>query len=164
MNHLARLAGALALVVLTGLAVPAAIASPAQAAACPPAGYQCDYQDPAQTTCAQDGSFVASAPVTANGVSYGTIELRWSNRCQTNWARLWLNNPNNPNGWVRYVAVTRKDPRATAEYRYYGSGSPIYGNMLYSPGCARANGLILISANPVIFAGGQAMQPGCSGF
>jgi len=155
---------ALALILGTGLAVPIATATAAHAAACPPAGYQCDHQDPVATHCADDASFVASAPVTSSGVSYGTIELRWSNRCQTNWARLWLNNPSNPNGWVRYLSITRQNPHAYDEFRYYGNGSPIYGNMMYSPGCAKANGLILISTSPITFAGGEALQPGCAPF
>jgi Protein of unknown function (DUF2690) len=163
-RRVVHLVGALTLALGIGVAGSVVSATVAHAATCPPAGYQCDHQDPAVTHCADDGSFVARAPVVANGVGYGTIELRWSNRCQSNWARLWLNNPNNPNQWVRYLSVTRKDPHGYDEFRYYGNGSPIYGNMMYSPGCAKAIGLILISSNPVVFAGGEALQPGCPYF
>lgn len=65
-------------------------------------GDWCSGRDPVATGCANGARTVASAPVVQSAVSaealgigvsfgggtVGRIELRWSDRCQTNWARL----------------------------------------------------------------------------
>jgi len=124
-------------------------------------GYGCDYQDPAATGCSAGSNNTASAAVTAGGVTYGTVELRWSPTCQTNWSRLTINaGGSNPNGYWRGVDVYRQSPAASAFFDYYGAGSPVFGNMLYSPGCAKAIAYLQVSAT--VTATGVAMQPGCS--
>jgi hypothetical protein len=58
------------------------------------------------------------------------------------------------------MQVVRQNPYAFDTFRWWANGSPIYGNMLYAPGCAKAVGTIQI--DPYNSAYGQAMQPGCS--
>jgi hypothetical protein len=155
---IASLAGVVFLVVLGG-AGQASAAPVGIAATC--SGYGCDYQDPAVTGCSAGSNNTASAAVTYGGVSYGTVELRWSPTCQTNWSRLTINaGGSNPNGYWRGVYAYRQSPYAGTYFDYYGAGSPVYGNMLYAPGCAKAIAYLQISAS--VTASGVAMQPGCS--
>lgn len=53
--------------------------------------YTNDGTSPASTGCADDGTTVASAPMKNAGGTQGTIELRYSLKCHTAWARLTLN-------------------------------------------------------------------------
>jgi hypothetical protein len=148
----------LAILVGVGLTAPMATATPALAATC--SGYGCDYQDPVATGCSSGAYTVTSAAITYQGVTYGTVELRWSPTCQTNWARTTL--------YAQYVGmeawanVYRQSPYAQADWHCTCSTTPIYGNMLYAPGCAEAEGDVWISYGNE--AKGWAIQPGCSKF
>jgi len=123
-------------------------------------GYGCDHQDPVATGCSAGSYTVTSAPITLGGTSYGTVELRWSPTCQTNWSRVTVaSGGSNPNRWYRYAEVDRVSPYAYDWYPYNGTGSPVYGNMLYAPGCAYALGTIQVGTNS--WATGSAFQPGC---
>jgi hypothetical protein len=155
---------------LAGLAGAAVLALPATAAqATTPgavrpmvtcSGYGCDHADPVATGCSAGSYTVVSAPVVLGATSYGTVELRWSPTCQTNWSRVTVAaGGSNPNGWLRYAEVDRQSPSAYDGYPYYGNGSPVFGNMLYAPGCASAYGAIQINGSSV--AVGVAVQPGC---
>jgi hypothetical protein len=157
MKLLARIG--MAFVVLAGVAVlPLVAANPAMAATC--SGYGCDYQDPVATGCASGSYTVSSAAVSRNGVQYGTVDLRWSPTCQTNWSRVWVGaGGSNPNHYERYVWVERQSPSAYVGFDYYGDGSPVYGWMLYVPGCAKAGASLQIG--PGTYALGIAYQPGC---
>jgi hypothetical protein len=138
--------------------LPALSAAPAYAATC--SGYGCDGQDPLASGCNTGAYTVASAPITYQGVTYGTVELRWSPTCQTNWARTTVGNAYL--GLMRYANIYRQNPAAQADWHYTGPGNPVYGNMLYSPGCAEAEGEVQNGQG--IFAEGWAVQPGCSKF
>lgn len=153
-------------VVLAGLVAALAAVPAAQASAQPAApqvtcsGYGCDHQDPAATGCSAGSYTVTSAPITIGSTVYGTVELRWSPTCQTNWSRVTVaSGGSNPNAWWRYADVYRQSPYAYDLFSYNGSGSPVYGNMLYAPGCASASGTIQVGASS--WATGSAVQPGC---
>jgi hypothetical protein len=149
MRVLARLAAGIL------LAVSASIVAPGSAAAgvtC--SQYGCDGKDPIATGCAADAVTVASAPVMSSqspyGARYGTINLRWSAKCQTNWAQLVLMNPNNPGKWFRTVWIERwfrTAARTRNEFTFSGSGSPIWGDMLWAPQCAKAGAYMQISGD-----------------
>jgi hypothetical protein len=156
---IASLIGVVAFLVVFGGAGQAGAAPIGATATC--SGYGCDYQDPIATGCSAGANNTASAAVTYGGVNYGTVELRWSPTCQSNWSRLTINaGSSNPNGYWRGVDVYRQSPYALAYFDYYGTGSQVYGNMLYSPGCAKATAYLQISASAT--ATGVALQPGCS--
>jgi hypothetical protein len=157
-QSLGRFIMALAMAVGFGLIVPAMIATPAYAATC--SGYGCDYKDPIATGCNAGSYTVTSASITYQGVNYGTVELRWSPTCQTNWARTTVGS--SYLGKERWASVYRQTPYATAQWHYTGPGNPIYGNMLYAPGCAEAEGNVWISSGNI--ATGWAVQPGCPQF
>jgi len=132
--------------------------APASAATC--SGYGCDSQDPVATGCSSGSYTVKSAPVAYNGVQYGTVELRWSPTCQTNWSRLTISaGGSNPQHYDRQVWVARQNPDAQMGFDWTSDGSPIYGDMLYAPGCAKAWATIQVGPNAI--ASGTAMQPGC---
>jgi hypothetical protein len=152
------LPGAILLILPTGVAQAATSAVVHPMVTC--SGYGCDDQDPIATGCSAGSYTVTSAPVTLGGTSYGTVELRWSPTCQTNWSRVTVTaGGSNPSGWWRDADVERQSPYAYDGFSYNGAGSPIYGDMLYAPGCAEAYGAIQIDANDWAF--GQARQPGC---
>jgi hypothetical protein len=142
---------------IAGVAVTAA-PSPALAATC--SSYNCDGKDPVVTGCSSGSYTVTTAPVTWSGRRYDTVELRWSPTCQTNWARVNIDaGGNNPEHLQRSANVYRQSPYAVNRFDYYSNGTPVYGNMLYAPGCAKAEGVIDLS---FATAYGTAMQPGCS--
>jgi hypothetical protein len=157
-HRLARLSAATVLILGAAAGLPALSAGAAQAATC--SGYGCDNQDPVATGCDAGAYTVTSAPITYQGITYGTVELRWSPACQTNWARTTVNS--SYLGLMRYANVYRQAPYAQADWHYTGPGNPIYGNMLYAPGCAEAEGEVQNGNG--LFAEGWAVQPGCSQF
>jgi hypothetical protein len=104
-----------------------AVANPALAVTC--SGRGCDNRDPAQTGCSS-GSTVADAVNTRQG----RMELRWSPACRTNWVRITGFTGDTQridiNVWQRSTGIT---------VRYLADPSPgtHWGNMVYSPGCAK---------------------------
>lgn len=52
-------------------------------------GLLCDFQDPDAVGCDAGAETVGEAPITdSQGNQLGYVELRWSSRCQTSWARV----------------------------------------------------------------------------
>lgn len=107
----------------------AAGAAPAQAVSC--YGDYCSGKDPMATGCGSDGRTVASVDITG-----ARIELRWSNRCKTNWARY----IQYPRGW--YFGNVPLELRAVqaggyTQRRSYGNEGTGTGTtwtpMIYSP-------------------------------
>jgi hypothetical protein len=157
-HRLAKLCIAVAVLLGTVTTVTTLAITPASAATC--SGYSCDYQDPAATSCSSGSYTVKSAPVTYGGIQYGTVELRWSPTCQTNWSRLTISaGGSNPQHYDRQAWVARQSPDAAVGFDWTSDGSPIYSDMLYAPGCAKASATIQIGPNA--FALGTAMQSGC---
>jgi hypothetical protein len=157
MNRLGQLSTAVS-ILLTAPILPAITAAPAHAATC--SGYGCDQQDPVNNGCNNGAYTVTSAPIVYNGTSYGTVDLRWSPTCQTNWARVTVNS--NLTNKTRWADVLRQSPYATALWYTSAPGNPVYGNMLYAPGCAEAEAEIDLSNSAI--AEGWAVQPGCPQF
>jgi murein DD-endopeptidase MepM/ murein hydrolase activator NlpD len=76
---------------------------------------------PTTTGCDQDGTTVNYKNITG-----GKIELRWSNRCKTNWTRV---TPTKSSANTSAKIVRNSDGRT---YSYNGSGT-IYTPMVYAP-------------------------------
>ncbi|HWJ62357.1 MAG TPA: DUF2690 domain-containing protein [Acidimicrobiales bacterium] len=111
----------------------AAMASPANALAY-------DYTDPATTGCSATAITVASTAVidSRNGANVGTVELRWSTACKTNWAR--VTRTDGQNALWSNVTVTRASTSDTTTFSAQGYSS-IYSDQLYGQGyvvCASA--------------------------
>src|SRR4051812_35862654 len=106
-ERLARLGAAATLV--TGLTAGVGALHPAPALAVTCSGTGCTYQDPEASGCSADAVTVASYQLPA---VQQRLDLRWSPRCQTNWARMYLDT--NPT-WLRAVQPDRGDglPRVT---------------------------------------------------
>jgi hypothetical protein len=101
----------------------------------------CDNRDPVQTGCAANVTSVTQATWPT-----GTIELRWSTDCWTNWSRF---TPSSSSGgvgvhiWVERESAANDGGIPAKVGGKYGftidtSVGPYWGNMLYSPGPARA--------------------------
>jgi hypothetical protein len=101
----------------------------------------CDDQDPIQMYCTN-----AYRSVTSAVWPTGTIELRWSDDCWTNWARF---TPASGQGgiavqiWVERESSTNDGgipPKVGGHYSFTidPTVGPYWSNMLYSPGPARA--------------------------
>lgn len=63
------------------------------AAAC--IGITCEGKDPAVEGCGQDAVVVATTHIMSpNAINsrLATLELKWSQKCQANWAKLWTSN------------------------------------------------------------------------
>jgi hypothetical protein len=73
----------------------------------------------------------------------GWVELRWSGRCQTNWARVQNTGGGADLGLEAYLRD--RDGRVLEPTRVRGRGRGIYGPMWYAP-----TGMILVSACGVI--------------
>ncbi len=118
----------------TASASPAARAGAAIAATSScyanPSPSTCDNTDPSNTGCSADAYTAASAAVRyQNGGSVGTIQLRYSPHCGTNWARFIKTTSTAGLATVQtclgYVFV-----HCTADYSSYGS--LLWSNQLYA--------------------------------
>lgn len=100
-------------------------AGPANAISCSGAG--CTYQDPQTSGCSADAVTVASYKLPA---VQQRLELRWSPRCKTNWARMYLDPYPT---WLRAVQPDRGDgiPRVTQLSGRNDTYS--WSAMIYSP-------------------------------
>lgn len=81
-----RLRGLLAMMVLViGLCL--VVVTPAAAVGC--SGTGCNGQDPEVMGCAADAFTMASAPIhdAYNNTNVGTVDIRYSPTCKTNWGR-----------------------------------------------------------------------------
>lgn len=101
----------------------------------------CDNLDPIQTHCTN-----AYRQITSTSWPTGTIELRWSDDCWTNWARF---TPSSGQGgvavqiWVERQSSNNDGGIPAKVGGHYSftinpSVGPYWSNMLYSPGPARA--------------------------
>ena len=122
-------------------------ASPAQAGVgC--YGDWCSGKDPVAMGCAQDARTVATAPIvqraggiTIHGIdialgggAVGQIELRWSDRCQANWARLNLVADVTIRGIVATQDSGYEQVSLTGHYGVYFTRAGVYYTpMIYSP-------------------------------
>ncbi len=130
------MAGITSLIVASSLAVgvPSALA-----ARC--SGYGCDGKDPIAMGCAGGARTVRSAPILGVGNNtVGKVELRWSESCGTNWAKV---TASSGIPYRRLVAnVHRHSDGRTITEDLTGYAS-IYTNMVYARGiCAHASGRI----------------------
>jgi hypothetical protein len=125
---------------LVSAAVLAGMVGTAAAAGCSEHG--CNGADPYGTGCAS-GAYSAGHtddvdPTTGAAVH---VDLMWSPSCQTNWGVASFDD-GNPS-WtqpvdIRVLGTDGPTPlNEFADYTYTGSGSPVWGNMVYSPGCAQ---------------------------
>jgi hypothetical protein len=114
----------------------------ASAASC--SGSACTGQDPYATACNVGDSIAGSAAIVDGaGATIGELKLYWSAQCQTNWGQAYFNDGNPASTPPVTVSVEGSSSSATYDsgsvpFTYTGSGSPVWGNMVYSPGCAYA--------------------------
>ena len=141
---------------LAGLALWSASAATAASAPAPKQATcstdSCTGQRPELTGCDKDGQTVRTGQVFgANGKSVGTIELRWSARCQTNWARVTSGVGVQPLS----ATVTRDDAKAVASNF---NGTQTWSPMVWvgSTGKAVATGWIGKSSGAVSDGAPQA--------
>ncbi len=84
-------------------------------------GSSWDGKSPSGTACEQDATTVAS-----KSNSYGTVQLRWSNTCKTNWTRVVPNSSSySTSGKIRRTSDGRN-------YTTSGTGTR-FTNMVYAP-------------------------------
>ncbi|EDN68791.1 conserved hypothetical protein, secreted [Beggiatoa sp. PS] len=91
-------------------------------------GKSLDGKDPNTTSCDRDAKTVAE-----KNMSYGKVQLRWSNSCKTNWTRV---KPNS-SSYRTYAYLWRSSDRKQLFKSGYGT---IWTPMLYAPNiraCAR---------------------------
>ncbi len=110
----------------TAVAAPAQVHEQSIGAQATCYGDYCSGQDPESTGCSA-GAYT----VTSVGYNGGTLEVRWSPTCQTNWSRINV-------GWSGYFRIQQS---TGYEQHYSGTnGTYWWTKMIYSPvlGC-RAN-------------------------
>lgn len=112
------------------LAVAALPPATAQAVTC--YGDYCSGQDPRASGCAADGYTVASKNIRA-----ARLELRWSPRCKTNWARYIQYPRGRYSGNVPWELRATQDTGYTQTKSYGGNrvadNTPTWSPMIYSP-------------------------------
>lgn len=102
---------------IMALAVALSSSSSARAVTC--SGSGCNNTNPITTGCNADAATVKKV-FPASGKA--RVELRFSDTCQTRWAKTINISPNGLNYWAN----------ATLGYWYYGSQYVAYGNTVYS--------------------------------
>jgi hypothetical protein len=139
-------------------------------------GTGCNGLDPVQTGCGNlyagpwDDKQRVSNLMTMHdlntGAEVGRVWLDYSAACGTNWIEGWFEDGNPDDG--SYVVAEVQGTYGNSglygygpvDFYYYGTGHNIWGNMIYSPGCAK--GLIDRHNNDYsIHIGGEAVQVGC---
>jgi hypothetical protein len=118
------------LVAPIALSIPALFAPPAHAGHYPGHvdcyGDYCSGRNPESSGCSADAYTVAHARIAG---TYVNVELRWSPRCQTNWARTGWPGAYNPNNLYAVQAQTGYTQRGVV-----GSNPTyVWTRMIYSP-------------------------------
>ncbi len=92
--------------------------------------------DPIQTGCASDAYTVSTQPIKNGGGTVGQVQLRYSPRCGTNWAKTVSNIG------TAYVQAIVASPSDSASYS--ATSTSVYTDMVYAPTgvCAVATGSI----------------------
>jgi hypothetical protein len=115
----------------------------------------CDGEDPHATSCDEDRKMIGQpgdvgAYFGNRWVSYGTIQLRWSRACGTNWAHFTSNGP------ARNVVMAVNRTTGAAPDSTGSKGKLRYGwsPMLYGKGmCTRASVMVFDDAGKRIGMG-----------
>lgn len=96
-------------------------------------GRSCNGLDPGTTGCSARSSTVAKADVpTTSGQTVGWVDLRWSELCQTNWAR--IQNETGDEQLVLRVFLRDASGALLEPTRFeLKQGKGAYGNMWYAP-------------------------------
>jgi hypothetical protein len=112
-------------------------------------GSGCNNLDPYATGCANGAYEVTSAGRYLRNPYGGTngsvVHLFWSPRCQTNWAVVTQPQPcYDSEGTVVFANVENLSNGVWVDFSYQSKTAPTYvwGNMVYSPGPARAYGMV----------------------
>jgi hypothetical protein len=110
-------------------------------AAAPASALSYDNTDPQSTGCASSGITVKSASIRSSytGKIIGSVELRWSTKCKTNWARV----SRTDGASAEYMTATssRSVNRISTSEHLRGYNS-IWSNQVYGNGyvvCATGN-------------------------
>lgn len=93
--------------------------------------------DPIQTRCASDAYTVSTQPIkNSGGATVGQVQLRYSPRCGTNWAKAISNIG------TAYIQAIVASPSDSASYS--ATSTSVYTDMVYAPNgvCAVAAGSI----------------------
>jgi hypothetical protein len=149
------LAGGLAITVLLGLSVYAAVASssdlrhPVSATSSSTAGTASaltfgDGADPKQSGCATGARALAVAMVAdPNGTVYGTVELRYSSSCHSAWTR-YTPTTTGPRPTTVTITVARPNPIGNATVTFVVQDGAIYSDMeLFQGGCIQASAAVI---------------------
>lgn len=91
-----------------------------------------DGTDPAATGCANSAVTVNSTPVNHGGVNFGTLQLKWSTSCKTNWGKF------TGNGGIGNVSVW---VYRQADNKWCGDQSGTGCNAAWWPSSAYSNQL-----------------------
>jgi surface antigen len=132
----------------------------------PSAGSSLSGQDPYATGCANDEIVAGTSPIDdQDGAQVGTLDLMWSNNCQTNWGIAYFNDGNPNDGSTVDIKVVGSATgggytQGPVDAAYDGVGQPVWGNMIDSPGCAYAT-VTRANADQSIDMTGLAVQNGC---
>lgn len=105
-----------------------------------PSSKNCDGTDPHTTGCDASASTVASANLvrSTDNVVVGTVELRWSSVCKTNWAR--VNRTDKDTVDQTYGKV--ENTAGTTQQTGWATGTGVWSPQIYSPTTkARAFGM-----------------------
>lgn len=95
-----------------------------------PSKENCDGRDPQVEGCAEDGRTVASVDVVDEGTIIGMLELRYSPKCKSNWAKTTRYGDQGLEYNV-FAKVVRDVDGASYEERRPGRGA--FTNMVYAP-------------------------------
>jgi hypothetical protein len=113
-----------ALAAAAAAAPMALLVPPAHAVSC--YGDYCSGRDPESSGCSADAYTVAHARIAG---TYVNVELRWSPRCKTNWARTGWPGAYNPNNLYAVQAQTGYTQRGVVG----NNGTYVWTRMIYSP-------------------------------
>jgi hypothetical protein len=107
--------------------VPRPAAITPMAASC--SGYGCDNKDPNATGCADGSQYtVVAGNVVLGGVTFATINLRYSPTCGTNWAQI----SNNRTGDYAVLRVCRDQGDLHCSASFTSSGLSAWSNQMYA--------------------------------
>jgi hypothetical protein len=101
-------------------------------------GSGCDNHDPVASGCDNDAVTIASQTT-----GFGTLQLRWSTLCRTNWVRI----TDYPAYRTPILKLEAGDNNRAVSVSFNASrtAGTHYGNMVYSPANDCADGLVFFS-------------------
>lgn len=111
-----------------------------------------DGSNPVSTGCASNATTIASRPIKSPQATFGTMEVRYSPSCQTNWIRAVLNTNYANTVAVKWIERPAQGNLSTAGSVDSDAAQTSFGMQLYAPGSTCITVSVDLTSNSQVIA------------